>query len=224
MLAIAIVLFAASGSGALDYNRLFEPGTHQIFLWIIWIVLAVGILSRIVPNTRISLGSRKHFACTYEPAATHDFSLQEKHALRKSMNKGALLSILSWFAITSTALLALYFFGVLTPAIVLIIALIFGALDRIFVTILCPFQRLFMKNRCCIVCRIYNWDHLMMCLPLVLFPSFFSLTLAGLAIVAVTQWELALWKNPQFFSVETNRNLRCGSCTEKLCQFKNLGG
>jgi len=58
----------------------------------------------------------------------------------------------------------------------------------------------------------------------VLFPSFFSLFLAGLAIIAVAQWELALRKNPQFFSAETNKNLRCSSCTEKICQFKYLGG
>jgi len=215
------VLLAINGE-ALNYTQLFELDVEQIFLWLIWISLVFGMLFKVFPNRRIAIGARKQFACSYEPSRADDLSPQAKHALRKRMNKGAALSLLSWFAITSIALLALYLCGALTPAIVLVIALIFGVLDLVFVIFYCPFQKLFMHNRCCTVCRIYNWDYFMMCLPLILFPSFFSLTLTILALIVVIRWELTFYRNPQFFSHGTNRNLRCKSCSEKLCQFKNV--
>ncbi|MCL2379524.1 MAG: hypothetical protein FWC81_01870 [Coriobacteriia bacterium] len=223
LLAVALVLLATN-SEALNYTQLLEPplqvGITQAFLWLIWLSLTYGMLFRIIPNRRIAIGARKQFACSYEPAKADNLAPQAKRTLRKSMNKGALLSLLSWLTITSVALLALYLYGTLTPAVVLVIALAFGVLDLIFIIFFCPFQKLFMRNRCCAVCRIHNWDYLMMCLPLVLFPSFFSVTLAVLALTVIMRWELAFYRSPPFFSHQTNRNLRCTSCSDKLCQFK----
>ena len=224
LLAIALLLLATN-SAALDYRQLLEPplqlGIPQAFLWLIWFSLIFGMLFRVIPNKRIALGARKHFVCSYEPAGTDEaLTASAQVQLRKRMNRGALASLLSWFGITSVVLLVLYLCGMLSPASVLIIALAFGVLDLIFIIFFCPFQKLFMRNTCCTVCRIHNWDYLMMCLPLLLFPSFFSLTLVILALTVVMRWELAFFKNPQLFSQATNRNLRCNSCDDKLCRFK----
>ena len=226
LLATALVLYL-SGTSSLDYPQLLQGRTGlsalgQGFIWLVWVYLAVTILLRIVPNRHISIGSRKHFRCSFVPVPGRAFDKQDCADAKKALNKGALLSIVSWAVLTAAALFALHVAGILSPGIVLIIALVFGVLDRVFVTIYCPFQRLFMRNRCCTTCRIYNWDHFMMCLPLVLYPSFFSLSLAGLAILAAASWEAAFWRNPQRFSTRRNKALRCSQCTKKICDFKKL--
>ena len=230
LLLAAIIIYTINAS-SLDFTLLFElhqfSATYimlvgQVFLICLWVYLMCSIALRIIPNKLISVGSRKHFRSSYVPLAGKSYESEVNSADKKLLNKGALLSFAGWAVITATAMYILHTLGILSPGIVVIIALIFGVLDRFFVSVYCPFQRLFMHNRCCTSCRIYNWDFLMMCLPLIVYPSFFSISLAGTAIVAFVIWETAFWKYPQRFSVRNNRALRCSQCTEKICDFKKL--
>ena len=74
-----------------------------------------------------------------------------------------------------------------------------------------------MKNRCCTVCRIYNWDFAMMFTPLVFIPNVYTWSLLGMSLLLLLRWEITLRRHPERFSDRTNACLSCQNCTEKLC-------
>jgi len=175
--------------------------------WVFGITLAIEMMLRIIPNKLIPIGARKHFASSYAPVGSVA-NVSDK----KRLHKGAVLSALSWLLITGSVLFALFFLDALTPQIVLIIALVYAVCDMVFIIFFCPFQKFFMKNRCCVECRIHNWDYFMMCAPLIIFPSVFSVSLFVIALAVLLRWEISLRKNPHFFTKNTNKNLQCSEC------------
>jgi hypothetical protein len=114
----------------------------------------------------------------------------------------------------------LYFTGVIDAGILVLVSLFYSVADKICVLFFCPFQAIFMKNKCCATCRIYNWDFPMMCTPLWLVPGVFSRVLAVMSLGILLIWELSLIRHPERFSEKTNEYLRCKNCTEKLCAHK----
>jgi len=206
---------------ALNFTLVFQQGITGAFLWIVWVSLFVEMLYRIIPNKRTTVGARKHFSCSYRPTASAQENNTEKQsAADKSLHKGAILSAVSWASITALVLFALFRVDLLTPGTVLIILLSFAVLDIIFILFFCPFQTLFMRNHCCVVCRIYNWDYIMMCAPLIIFPGFYSASLVILSLAVLLCWEIPLVSKPHFFKRETNENLRCEHCEDKLCRLR----
>ena len=111
----------------------------------------------------------------------------------------------------------LYKFKIMDHSILLLIAVAFYLSDVICVLFWCPFKVLFMGNRCCTTCRIFNWDHLMMFSPLIFIPGFFSWTLAGMAVVIFLVWEITFFVHPERFWEDTNNSLSCSNCTDELC-------
>ena len=216
-LILRILLFAASvylyftDIEALDFTLMPRLDFGGTLLIVIGLTLACSMLFRIIPNKRIAIGARKHYACSYTAPAL-EVSAGELAAAEKRLHKGAFLSGLNWAFITVLLLFALVMFDLLTPAAVVIIALLYSVTDLIFILIFCPFRALFMHNRCCTVCRIYNWDYFMMCAPLIVFPSVYSGGLGLLSVIVLIRWELAVKKNTHFFMPETNVGLRCEGC------------
>ena len=191
----------------------------ELFLWIewvTWVVLAAGMLRRIFPDKRVAAGARKHVKRFYIEAG------RPSSAVSKHLHKGAFLSGLMWLAITVAILFGLFAFNLLTPQTVLLLALLYAVADLVFILIFCPLQAFFMKNACCTTCRIYNWDYFMICAPLIVFPSFYSISLVVLAAVVVVQWEVAVRKNPQFFVRESNAELTCAACRDKTCGLRKI--
>ena len=90
----------------------------------------------------------------------------------------------------------------------------------------CPYQVLFLKNRCCTTCRIYNWDYFMMCTPLIFVPHFFTWGLLALSVIILLKWEITALKFPERFCENTNDCLSCKNCQDKLCvnrsRFKKI--
>jgi len=203
LLAIALILYFT--------NQDFGAG----FLLIIWLSLAVPMMFRIFPNRCIALGARKHFACTYNPAPVAKAEIKGR-----GFHKGAVFCALGWLVVTAAMLLALFRVDMLTAQTTIIIALAYAVVDIVFVLFFCPFRALFMRNHCCVTCRIHNWDYFMKCAPLILFPSIYTVSLVILSVVVVLRWEISLWRNPHFFMRETNQNLRCSACEDKLCQLR----
>jgi len=193
----------------IDFTNPFVYPLSAVFLGIIWLILVVEMTERIIPNKKVTMGARKHFATSFATA-------KPLQSITK-LHQGAFLSSFSWFIITSAIIFTLHIVGQLSPQNILILTLFYSLVDLAFIIFFCPFRKLFMKNFCCQSCRIYNWDYMMMCAPLLLFPSLFSLTLVGLAALVLIFWEYNLIKNPQRFKRETNGNLRCDSCVDKLC-------
>ncbi|MCL2204286.1 MAG: hypothetical protein FWB88_10160 [Defluviitaleaceae bacterium] len=221
LLAAAVVLYFTDG-GALCFLAPFRWGLGGALLWVVWLYLVGEMLLRLFPNNIIPMGARKHFSRAFLPAPDGGNGAINKAALRRRLNKGALLSFLVWLAASALLLWGLYALGRLTPGAVFIFMLSYAVLDITFVLFRCPFQRLFMGNHCCTSCRIYNWDYLMMCAALVLFPGFYSLSLVVLSLAVFLRWEIAFYKNPHFFLRETNLNLTCEHCGKGQCKSKEL--
>ncbi|MCL2218246.1 MAG: hypothetical protein FWB91_14680 [Defluviitaleaceae bacterium] len=168
---------------------LFQTSLGDALILAFWTALAAEMLHRLIPG--------KHYKKSISnPARLH---------------KGAALSALAWLVITAGVLLTLYFLDALTPVAVLIIALAYAVSDMIFIIFFCPFQKFFMKNRCCETCRIHDWDYFMMCAPLILFPSVFSISLFVLSAAVLLRWELSLPRD---------KSPNCKQCKSRLCHFK----
>ena len=84
----------------------------------------------------------------------------------------------------------------------------------------CPFQTWFMKNRCCAVCRIYNWDFAMMFTPYLFIPNGYTWSLLGMSLLLLIRWEITVHRHPERFAENTNAALSCKNCEEKLCHHK----
>ena len=133
----------------------------------------------------------------------------------KDTNDSAYKVMIIWIVLTIT-LSILHLKGILSVSHMVIIASFFYVCDLICVLIWCPF-RLIMNNKCCTTCRIFNWDHLMMFLPMITVNSFFSWTLVTLAVIIWFIWEVCVFTYPERFWENSNMALKCSECTDKLC-------
>lgn len=226
ILAFRVLLLAGAVSLWLtDKERLglsvmLRRGIGGAFLCVVWIVLVAGMLLRLIPNKRITAGARKHYARSYRAAAA-SANYRPVIAMKSSkLHKGALISALAWVALNAAVYLALSLNGLLTPLTTVVLMLFYAVCDTVCILFFCPFQAFFLRNRCCADCRIHNWDYLMMCTPMLFIPSVYSISLLLLSAAVVLRWEIALLKNPHYFMVETNENLRCECCSDKLCQLR----
>jgi hypothetical protein len=77
-----------------------------------------------------------------------------------------------------------------------------------------------MHNRCCVTCRIFNWDQPMMVTPLLFIPSWYSYTLGAAALFALIMWEYNFWKHSERFIELLNENLQCRNCKDKMCVYR----
>jgi len=216
LFAIALLLFLTDKE-KLDFTSMPRYDMGGGFLCAVWAIITVSMLLRLIPNTRTDIGARKHYACSYrEASAPADIP-----AAKNRLHKGALASALAWIAFNAVIFYALFSLSLLSPAAAIVLMLFYAVCDLICVLIFCPFQVFFMRNRCCVTCRIYNWDYIMMCTPMILFPCAYSSSLLILSIAVLLFWEVSLRNNPHFFMAETNRNLTCDCCEDKLCILRN---
>lgn len=246
-LAVKSALLAA-GIGAYVWAP-EKLNVHTQFGWsagislinIMWILIFLRMVQKFFPQAVTSIGSRKQFkelfhlppvikflgkdlaALSDDVLSTDFFKGSENYKMlleeKRELNKGALLVLIAW-AVLNLLIGALYLKGVMNMGMLVLISMFYFLSDMICVLIYCPFQELFMKNRCCVTCRIFNWDSMMICTPLLFIPSWFSLTLCSLALFLLVRWEIVFNRHPERFSEKFNLNLRCVRCKEKLCRMK----
>lgn len=214
----ALVLFIINPEW-LDFTSVGGSLYLTLFFVVVWIVLAVEMVRRLVPNIKLTIGARKHFANSFIRAAK-SISMEKFKEIVRKLHKGAMISGIAWILFNTILFSILHLTVTITPAVVFLIAMTYGLMDMICVLFYCPFQRLFMKNKCCAVCRIHNWDFFMMCTPFILIRSAYAWTLAMLAIVVLLRWEITALIKPERFISETNENLNCDKCKDKLCRIK----
>ena len=77
-----------------------------------------------------------------------------------------------------------------------------------------------MHNRCCTTCRIFNWDYIMMCTPLMVLKGPLILSACVLSVILLLRWEITHSRTPQRFYESCNRSMRCSECQEHLCKYK----
>lgn len=60
----------------------------------------------------------------------------------------------------------------------------------------------------------------MMVTPLLFIPNVFTWALVLVSILLLIHWEMVYKIYPERFAENTNQNLRCANCKEKLCHHK----
>ena len=100
------------------------------------------------------------------------------------------------------------------------LAAFYGVCDLICVLFFCPFRAWLMRNRCCVTCRIYDWDYLMMCTPLFLVPGIPAQSACILSGVIFLRWEITYLRRRERFFESSNEALGCARCQGHLCRYK----
>jgi hypothetical protein len=192
-----------------DFFNEFSP------LHILWIIWMFDMIVQLIPvKAYVSIGSQKVFQSLFRPIKEKvNYKNLKKYI--KDTTEAAFKVMIIWILVTVLTSM-LYLNGIIDTGAMILLATFFYVCDLICVLIWCPF-RLIMKNKCCTTCRIFNWDHLMMFLPIVAVNSFYSWSLVGLAFVVWIIWELCVLIYPERFWENSNMALRCSECTDKLC-------
>jgi len=212
--AVAVMLYAfkKDAFGVADGLRFFEEFSPLHILWGIWMI---DMLMQLIPvKSHISIGSQKVFESLFRPIR-EKVNYKKLKQYIKDTTATAYKVMLIWIVLT-VIISILHLGGVIDTAVMVLIATFFYVCDLICVLIWCPF-RLIMHNKCCTTCRIFNWDHLMMFLPIVTVNSIFSWTLVLFAFAVWLVWEVCVLTYPERFWENSNMALRCSECTDKLC-------
>lgn len=187
-------------------------------LHVLWLILAVEMAQKFFPRSIVSMGCRKQFKSNYAPSA-HKPDRAEIVAWIRGEDGAAQKVFILWFGVN--ALLAVfYWLRIIGESELVLLSLLYYVCDLICVLFYCPFQSLIMKNRCCVTCRIFNWDSMMIITPLIFVRSLFSWSLALVALLVLCRWEYVYRRHPQRFSEASNENLRCQHCQERICMMK----
>lgn len=222
--------FAEKQFEILNGFNFFKQFSIFHILWAIWMFSMFHQLIPLSNKTRemlkISKGSQKLFKKHFSKNSNAN-KLQIAYSIKKE-NKKALILLLIWslfiflINLTATILVKVGISKFLIKKCLFIICINFYIDDSICYLFWCPFKVFFMKNRCCLDCRIYNWDHMMMYTPMMLINSFFSLSLLFTGLIVMGVWELNILLHKERFLEISNNNLKCSNCTDLLC--KKYGG
>ena len=212
IIAVFVYIFDVSVFDIADGWNFFKEFSLLHFLWLTWMIDMV--LQLIPVKAHISIGSQKVFEALFRPVKEKiSYKNLKKHI--KDTTRAAYKVMVIWIMLT--ALISfLHLFGWIDTGIMVLISTFFYVCDLICVLIWCPF-RLIMHNKCCTTCRIFNWDHLMMFLPIVALNSFFSWSLVIFSFAIWLVWEICVFAYPERFWENSNMALKCSECTDKLC-------
>ena len=195
-----------------------QPFWHGFTLiHLIWVVFMGVMILHLIPNNKLSMAWKKAKETEYVPVEGYE----ELELLRmvQKQNLGAWKVMLVWLCFNAVWG-ALYLFGVLNASDLLMLTVFYFLADYICILFFCPFQKIWMKNKCCINCRIYDWGHFMMFTPMLFIKNFYSWSLFFTSLVVLIHWEIAYAKYPQRFWEGSNATLQCRNCKERTCQIK----
>ena len=180
-------------------------------LALVWLVYVIEMAFRFFPSRLESMGCQKQFG--------RNFKETEQKKIKLNSWRSTLAVALVWLVLNAV-FAVLYYLDIIDAGILVLISLVYGVCDMICILFFCPFQTWIMKNRCCTVCRIYNWDYAMMFTPLIFVPGIYAKSLLILSLLLILRWEVTVAKFPERFSEQTNSCLSCKNCKEKLCHHK----
>jgi len=198
--------------------EILEKGSFRkncTWLHVLWIIWMIDMLHQLLPAKKnLALGSKKNFKEHFR-AAKQAVDLKGLKRYILTTTAAAYRICLLWAALLAV-LGVLHRVGWLENAHLFLISVLFYVCDLICVLIWCPF-RLMLKNRCCTTCRIFNWDHMMMFTPMIFIGSFYAGSLLTVAAIVWCAWEICVLVHPERFWFQSNENLQCSNCTDKLC-------
>ncbi len=200
-------------------NLNFVGEHHWIGVDIFWVILFVDLLQRFIPFKFHTIGQQKHLKRHFVPSKNFEenggFSEKERQ-YKRTMDRRTFFT-LGLFFLMNVVWLILYLLGVFRPQELFGMMLLYFIGDMICVFGICPFRLIFLRHRCCNVCRIYNWDSIMLVTPLMIVPSLYSWSLGLIAIAYTLVWEISYYRHPERFYDSTNAALRCNHCENALC-------
>lgn len=189
-------------------NGIFElKASYYPFLILAYVMFLSEVVFRFFKSKSQPVSSQRQFMRVNE-----DINV-------KPSFKGVIFVVLIW-ALVTTGAGVLYYTGVIDKGILVLISLLYSVLDVVCVVLWCPFQSLFMKNKCCNTCRIHNWDMFLILTPLAFICNIFTYILVLLSLGVLVMWEVNVKKHPHSFCEETNTALRCKNCKEHTCRNK----
>lgn len=215
-----IVLLAAVLLYVFDRNSFNVASGWNFFsrfspLHLLWGIWLWDMMLQLIPvKTHISIGSQKVFESLFKPIK-EKINYKNLKQYIKDTTASAYKVMVIWIVLTAVVSI-LHLSGAIDTGMMILLSTFFYVCDLVCVLIWCPF-RLIMKNKCCTTCRIFNWDHLMMFLPIISVNSFYSWSLITLSFVIWVIWELCVLLYPERFWENSNMALRCSDCTDKLC-------
>lgn len=216
-LLVLLSVFSAylTNRSALDFTQntaLFQP------IHLLWLIFFLSFAMQLSPKSRVSRGCLKQFPTYFSKieAAVDDFRFRAKLT---RLDLGATRVGIVW-AVLNLAIAACYFRGLIGVPTMVLLATFYYLCDMICIIFYCPFQRLFMKNKCCVTCRIFAWGTIMIATPYLFIPHFYSWSLVALALLCTVLWEYTYYHHPERFLEETNAFLACENCTDHLCVIK----
>ena len=192
-----------------DIKSLLEK--RPVILIVTWSVFVLEMVLRFFPSRYESPGCQKQFARNYIKSGNTHIVIPD--------NNATVLVALIWIVFNGI-FGALNMMDILDDGIMILLASAYSVCDMICILFFCPFQTWFLKNKCCSVCRIYNWDYAMMFTPLFFVRRDYSWSLLALSVALLIRWEWTFYRHPERFSEQTNDYLQCKNCTEKLCTHK----
>ncbi|WP_434799698.1 hypothetical protein [Terrisporobacter vanillatitrophus] len=217
LLIIFIILFIIDKNiivNILNYKIMYSIKIYHL----IWLYLMLETVILIIPYTNNHSYNGKLFLKHYIPADNYDE--KKLHKYMKKNNKHARSVFVAWIVLNVVLFIIYYNYNLSTPYIFLVFMIYYWT-DMFCVNVWCPFHKLFFKSKCCNECRIYNWDHVMFCTPLLLIKSFWSYSLFLLSFFTFIQWEYMIKKHPERFSPLSNKKLQCKGC-DYNCRFNKM--
>ena len=207
LLLISYIRFRLDRGGTITESAEKFPA----IVYVTWAVFVVEMILRFFPSKYESPGCQKQFARNYIKSGNTEITIPD--------NNATVLVALAWIVFNGI-FGALHMAGVLDDGIMILLCSAYSVCDIICILFFCPFQTWFMKNKCCSVCRIYNWDYAMMFTPLFFVRRDYTWSLLALSVALLLRWEITFYLHPERFSEKTNDYLQCQNCTEKLCAHK----
>lgn len=198
----------------------FSVGTDLFgftFLHLVWAFFMIMMLRHLLPIKELSMALRKNEEENYR--VVEGYSELELFKFVQDQNINAWKVMLLWLSFNAVWGV-LYLFGIMDVADLLMLTVFYFLCDYICILFFCPFQKVIMKNKCCVNCRIYDWGHFMMFTPMLFIQNFFSWSLFFTSVVVLIRWEMIYAKNPERFWSGSNKTLQCANCKDKTCQIK----
>lgn len=211
-----VAYFLVDDLGAVIQSMPFSKGYPLVYPF--WLLLIAWMIFQLQPGKWWGgMAANKPFPAFHRPTGqSTPEALQEE---RKKMNSGAVKVLLLWLAFFA-GIAVLYFTGIFGKSEVVMVSMVLFVADAFFMVFWCPLQALFMKNKCCVNCRIYGWGQFLVCGTLFLVPGILTYSLAFFSLAILIRWEVVYFKHPERFWEGANKNLQCACCTEKSCTVK----
>ena len=191
------------------FNLIYPDTIGMVFIPFVWLFFMLEmIFTRFIPSKNESMGCQKIFKKNFIPANN-----PTKRKYKPKIKAGIFYAILILLV-----LFILHQCNLIKNEVLIIFAMFLSVCDMLCVLFFCPFQKWFMGNRCCNTCTIYNWDYIMMFIPLICIPNFYNYSLLLVSFILFLVWEITYFKYPERFENLSNKNISCLHCKEKRCR------